>query len=416
MKKSLLAAAVLSAVSFGAQADGVELYGILDAGVATVSESLSIDPFFPSTISVKGGVKSTTASQTGVSQSVTGLVSGVLSGSRWGIKGSEDMGDGLKAIFTLESGIDIGTGNLVNGQQSRLDGSSYSGNGSSSNGQLFGRQAWVGLKDAELGEVRLGRNYSLMFDVYGEYGIVQNAQLLTPTGNSGSVGGGAGATENLRLDNSVKYIGKTGDINYSAVYKFGNIAGSTSQGTVYSARLGYETGAFGVQAVYMGSTDTVTTTSSTAGYLVNTSAYLVAAKYKFNDTLTGKINYQRYNLQNPSDSTVSGSTSYYGYTLTSVTPRTAGSGGVNVASAGVDYRYSDKLGLYAGYTTINYDANGTKPFGGNTVSFSEQYVSLLLDYNLSNRTDVYLGGMQVTTGQSGYQGLNVIAAGMRHKF
>ena len=409
MKKSLLAAAVLSAVSFGAQADGVELYGILDAGVATVSESLSIDPFFPSTISVKGGAKST------VSQSVTGLVSGVLSGSRWGIKGSEDMGDGLKAIFTLESGIDIGTGNLVNGQQSRLDGSSYSNNGSSSNGQLFGRQAWVGLKDAELGEVRLGRNYSLMFDVYGEYGIVQNAQLLTPTGNSGSVGGGAGATENLRLDNSVKYIGKTGDINYSAVYKFGNIAGSTSQGSVYSARLGYEKGAFGVQAVYMGSTDTVTTTSSTAGYLVNTSAYLVAAKYKFNDTLTGKINYQRYNLQNPSDSTVSGSTSYYGYTLTSVTASTAGSGGVNVASAGVDYRYSDKLGLYAGYTTINYDATGSSAAGTN-FSFSEQYSSLLLDYNLSNRTDVYLGGMQVTTGQSGSQGLNVIAAGMRHKF
>jgi predicted porin len=412
MKKSLLAAAVLSAVSFGAQADGVELYGILDAGVATVSESLNIDPFFPSTINVKGGAKSS------VTQSVTGLVSGVLSGSRWGIKGSEDMGDGLKAIFTLESGIDIGTGNLVNGQQSRLDGSSYSGNGSSSNGQLFGRQAWVGLKDAELGEVRLGRNYSLMFDVYGEYGIVQNAQLLTPTGNSGSVGGGAGATENLRLDNSVKYIGKTGDINYSAVYKFGNIAGSTSQGSVYSARLGYEKGAFGVQAVYMGSTDTVTTNTINPGYsavLVNTSAYLVAAKYKFNDTLTGKINYQRYNLQNPSDSTVSGSTSYYGYNLTSVTARTLGSGGVSVASAGVDYRYSDKLGLYAGYTTINYDANGSKPEGGN-LSFSEQYASLLLDYNLSNRTDVYLGGMQVTTGQSGYQGLNVIAAGMRHKF
>jgi len=115
MKKSLLAAAVLSAVSFAAQADGVELYGVLDAGVATVSESLNIDPYFPSTINLKGGASST------VSQSVTGLVSGVLSGSRWGIKGSEDIGNGLKAIFTLESGINIGTGNLVNGQQSRLD-------------------------------------------------------------------------------------------------------------------------------------------------------------------------------------------------------------------------------------------------------------------------------------------------------
>jgi len=180
--------------------------------------------------------------------------------------------------------------------------------------------------------------------------------------------------------------------------------------------LGYTSGAFGVQAAYMGSIDSVSTTSSTAAYLVNTNAYLVAAKYKFNDTLTGKINYQRYNLQNPSDPTVAGSTSYYGYTLTSVTARTTGSGGANVASVGADYRISDALGLSAGYFSINYDAAANDVKGASTVSYSEQYASLLLDYNLSKRTDVFLGGMQVTTGQSGKQGLNVIAAGMRTKF
>jgi hypothetical protein len=49
-------------------------------------------------------------------------------------------------------------------------------------------------------------------------------------------------------------------------------------------------------------------------------------------------------------------------------------------------------------------------------SFTENYTSVLLDYNLTKRTDVYFGGMQVNTNQPSYSGLNVIALGMRHKF
>jgi predicted porin len=84
MKKSLLAAAVLSAVSFGAYADGVELYGLVDIAVANESAAYSSSSTFPSGLAIKGGV---TATQT---QSLTSMVSGGLSGSRWGIKGSED--------------------------------------------------------------------------------------------------------------------------------------------------------------------------------------------------------------------------------------------------------------------------------------------------------------------------------------
>jgi predicted porin len=95
-----------------------------------------------------------------------------------------------------------------------------------------------------------------------------------------------------------------------------------------------------------------------------------------------------------------------------VAPRTIGTASVTVASIGGDYKLSDKLGLYAGYYNLNYDTN----VSSGVAAYTENYASLLLDYNLSKRTDVYLGGMQVTTGRASYANTNIVAAGMRHKF
>src|SRR5690606_21611484 len=72
-----------------------------------------------------------------------GIDSGNESGSRWGIKGEEDLGDGLKAVFQLESGFNADNGT------------------SAQSGRLFGRWAYVGLKSDTLGELRLGRQWVL---------------------------------------------------------------------------------------------------------------------------------------------------------------------------------------------------------------------------------------------------------------
>jgi len=416
MKKSLLAAAVLSAVSFGAHADGVELYGVLDVAVASISNGLSIDDNFPSGYSLTGGVSPSTA------KSVTGLITGGIQGSRWGIKGSEDLGGGMKAIFNLESGISITNGSVLNGFQSKVDGSTYNNSASSLNGQLFGRTAWVGLSDAELGSIKFGRQYNVITDVSGAFDPVQNANLFSPTGNSGTRGGGAGATENSRQDNSVKYNGKTGNVSYTAMYKFGGIAGSTSAGSSYGFQLGYAAGDFETQVAFSQANDVVTlntaaTTTTATGILQNDKAYIVGVKYKFNPMLTGKASYQRYTVDNPSNPTLSSSfTSYYGYNLASVAARNNSSQSVTVASIGGDYKLSDKLGLYVGYYSLNYDAVTALSTGVTTASFSENYTSLLLDYNLSKRTDVYLGGMQVNPSRSTLTSVNIVAAGLRHKF
>jgi len=410
MNKKLLVLAVAAAVAAPALAlaDGVELYGILDEAIVSVSATKSLDATFPSAVLIKGG---TAATQT---TSVTGLVSGGIQGSRWGLKGSEDLGNGLKALFQLESGFQANDGALSNGYLAKGN----TGDSSSVNGQLFGRTAWVGLSDAELGTVKFGRNYSVFYDIYTDYDPVQFATLFSAAGNSGTLGGGAGITENSRQDSSVKYTGKSGNLNYTAMYKFGNVAGSSNAGSAYGFQAGYSAGNLGLSGGYMSTTDSVNLSTTTVGMLVNTSAYLVAAKYKFNDVLTGKVSYERVTFQNPSDNNITSSfTNYYGSTLTSVVARTVGSAGFNMTSIGGDYKLSDKLGLYAGYYSVNYDKNGgAKSSATNNAAFTETYASVLVDYNLSKRTDVYAGGINVTTSQAGSSGINVLAAGIRHKF
>jgi predicted porin len=124
MKKSLLALAVLSAVAGVASAQSsVTLYGLVDIGVGR------LDP-----------------KQSGVA-STTGVVSGIQSGSRVGLRGSEDLGGGLKAIFNLEHGFSADDG--TQGQ-----------------GRMWGRWAWAGVEGG-FGQVRLGRQWAAGFELFG---------------------------------------------------------------------------------------------------------------------------------------------------------------------------------------------------------------------------------------------------------
>jgi len=169
---TLLALGISSAAN--AADSSVTLYGILDAGIQGSSQSLS----------------------NGYSSSNVGLASGVQQGSRFGIKGSEDLGSGLRATFTVEGGFNLGSG------------------ASQQNGTMFGRQSWVGVESDSLGYARLGKQYNFATDYVG---AIDPFLLGFGQANMGTAFGAANTT---RYNNMVKYQtptwnGLTAGIGYS---------------------------------------------------------------------------------------------------------------------------------------------------------------------------------------------------------
>src|SRR5205814_4100305 len=89
---------------------------------------------------------------------LTRLQSGGLSGSRFGLRGTEDLGGGLRALFTIESGINLDDG--TNGQNA-----------------FWGRQAYVGLGSSTLGTLTLGRQYGSIYALSSDFSEFSNGPI-----------------------------------------------------------------------------------------------------------------------------------------------------------------------------------------------------------------------------------------------
>ena len=173
MKKSLVALAVLAASGAAMAQSTVTLYGVADVWVGSVK--------------VETGSSSTTS---------TSMISGGVSTSRWGMKGSEDLGGGLKAIFQFEQGVSVDTGAAAN----------------------FGRQAYVGVAGG-FGTVKLGL-ISSPFDNFQGASDGAFDSDLAPANNPGA---GVFRTSNEyigKVSNTIAYESPTysgfaGQISYS---------------------------------------------------------------------------------------------------------------------------------------------------------------------------------------------------------
>jgi GBP family porin len=396
LNKKLIAASIglmLAASGAMAQTSGtsVELYGVLDVAVGHVENSLSTDSNFPAS------VNPVSATSTKINTGVTGMFNGGIQDSRWGIRGTEDLGGGMKAFFTLESGINVNSGEVNNGTAGLANNSPTAATVSANtslNGQLFNRQAFVGLSDANLGSVAFGRNYAPIFDIVVAYDPVQAAQLFSPLGFSGTIGGGGGVSEDTRVDNSIKYKNKIGDVNFGAIYKLGGTSGSSSAQSAYTFNVGYEAGPFGIQAAYENFTDALKTgASKVAGSIAvtdyNTDAFFIAAKYQFGDA-TIRGGYETYTLKAPSDSWASlGLTSLYNYPVAAGTTFASADQTTDVWFIGGDYNFTPALNLSVGFYDQNAKQSGDlKQLDGNIYSYSA-----LLDYHFTKRTDAYVGMM-----------------------
>lgn len=423
MKKKILATVILGS-SFGvAHADdgnSVTLYGIMDVAVGVVEHSANASPLFPATVNPASKVS------TKFNNPVWGMFNGGISDSRWGIRGNENLGGGLHAFFGLESGFNVPSGNLNNAAGAVAGSNNSVGAASALSGQLFNRGAFVGLRQDEYGSVALGRTTTLGFDTIVNYDPLFSSQLFSPLGFSGSYSAG-GITEGSRTDNNIKYTNRVGPINFGVSYSFGGVAGKFGDGSTFGANVGYEAHNFGIQATYYSARDAVHSgalvganavgsaevgTNVGALTLNNDEDFMIAAKYSFG-AATLKAGYEHYELKAPSNPAMAGSTvDYYGYsgTLTNTVNPTRS----NVYFAGGDYKVTPFFDIAAGfYDTQTMQSTGVA--GGNQLQYS-----LLADYHLSARTDVYAGYMFSRfngAAFNGYEAENyIVATGVRTLF
>jgi len=162
---------------------------------------------------------------------------GALSGSRLGFKGEEDLGGGSKALFKMEAGITANNG--VSDQQ----------------GQLFGRQEYVGLSNTNLGQLTFGRQYGTItnvafdFDPLGVGNYFANEWELFLFG--------------VRFDNSIMYSKAFGPVQLNLQYSVGGVAGSTSAGSTAGFSVKYNQGPLGLAGAYQQMSDANTHKSTT---------------------------------------------------------------------------------------------------------------------------------------------------------
>ncbi len=213
----LVGGALLGFATTGFAQSSVSLYGIIDTGVEYVSHANAAGKSIVRMPSITGEFP-----------------------SRWGIRGTEDLGGGYKALFVLENGFNGSNGTMGQG------------------GRLFGRQSWVGI-ESPYGTLSFGRQYTMT------YLAVLDADLLGP--NIYGLPSLDAYIPNGRADNSVAWRGKFGGLTVGAMYSFGRDSAGTGnspgQGTctgqtpgdmtecrLWSAMLKYDSTWFGAAASY----------------------------------------------------------------------------------------------------------------------------------------------------------------------
>lgn len=386
MKNTLIIAGVLSAFAVSAHAQSsVTLYGSLDAGIVYANNA--------------GG------------HAAWNQGSGALSNTYFGLKGSEDLGGGLHAIFKLENGF-----NLNNGRDTEA-------------GSMFNRQAYVGLESDQYGSLTLGRQYDSMVD------------YLSPLSEAGSGFGNNLAAhpfdndnldESFSIKNAVKYQSANyAGFKFGGLYGFSNDAGQFANNRAWSVGASYGNGPLNVAAAYMQMNNSPSVandggaTTPGAGNNFNLTA-------QTQRTLGAGANY-----------TYGPATVGFVWTHTQYENLIAGGGaGINPISiaSGTNlhmdnfelngsYALTPALALNAAYTFTDGKITGSNGTGDP----KWHTVSLQADYSLSKRTDVYVEGVyQHASGQLGDAGQNVamintlspsttpnqVAAtvGLRHRF
>lgn len=305
----------------------------------------------------------------GFKQNRIGTVQGVNSGSRFGLRGSEDLGDGLRAIFTLEGGI-----TPLNGK-------------SAQSGRLFGRQATVGLADDSWGQLEFGRQANLASKYFS--GPIDP---FSGSFNLANMGTTFSATNTLRYDNLVLYQSPDwSGFQFGVGYSFN---ADDTRAPATGQKTGFATG------------DNNRALTTGLRYASGPLA-LVATYDRFNPTNAAQGGKSPTRIQ---ETIIGGAYDFEVVKLGAAIGQTRG-GWLQGATMGVSpdtkgYRNADTFKLAHGFRADSYTVNATVPLGKSKLMVSwqmarpngsaltgddanTQVVSAAYTYDFTKRTNLY---------------------------
>jgi predicted porin len=330
-----------------------------------------------------------------------------LNSSRWGLRGTEDIGAGLHAAFLIESGFELNNGRLQQG------------------GAEFGRQAYVGLTSDKFGAVTLGRQYDSIVDYIGRFEFGDSTVGTLHAAHPADLDN---INDTRRTNNAIKFHSANySGMSFEGLYSFGGAPGSVTTNGEISLAAGYTGASLDVGVAYLfaknpaaslfGSNPTdapasngLTATPVLSGYATANSYQVVAAggSYIFGGWRFGST-YSNIRFGN----------------IKALEQATAT---FNDAEVSVQYQITPLVRAGVAYNFL-HDGQVAGKVGGSTY---DQF-SAGADYILSTRSDIYVAALYQTaygrdsTGNSAVANMNglssssnrhqsLVRVGLRHRF
>lgn len=361
MQKKIIALAVAALASAGAYAQSnVTVYGVADAAYVYTNTN--------------GGTTLNAGEAHGRDTQL--IQSGQLAGSRIGFKGTEDLGNGLKALFVLEYSIELDNNNGIGNNASGLN----------------ARQQFVGL-GGKLGTLTLGRQYAPGYYTFSFDPLLASPGLSSVDAGQALLGSTIRAASPARWNSSVNYLSPDfGGVTVQAIYSAGEVANEIAQGEGYGVGVNYAGGPVAVKYVYQHKENTpgVVPTGLTAGTTGVADEHYVGVTF---DAKVVKVLASVQTVDRGNREYAGAASKGEEYAIGAIVP--VGRGNIHVS-----------------YAQANRDSAGQNAYRGDLTSTSVAYT-----YGLSKRTTLYTGYRYTDTDvRNAGSVLNVFAAGINHTF
>lgn len=336
----LLAGALLPAAGGSHAQSSVNLYGVVSTAVRYTS---NID---------------------GLHHDQAELVASGIGGSRWGLKGENDLGSGNKAVFLLENGF--GTDN-----------------GQTAYNALFGRQAYVGLAGA-WGSLTFGRQYNALNNVGWSFNPLDQGW-----GNFWSDPlylGGDIFFQDYRINNSVVYKGTLGPVTVQLDYGFGERPGGAGKGQTLGGGAMYQKGPLALGLSYdqrrtADGAGTIRNWSAGGSYAVGKTTLYLGHMGRHEDAGAARFGIYFAGLGHQAMPALHLSAAYYRYqqgggvtTQFQATSQWLGGGSADAVAAVADYAFSKRTSLFLEVDAVRARGGAagreTEYWGGSPVTAS----------------------------------------------